>query len=122
MVPAFVGACMRFAPRRLQFIANGLRDLEALTIVRSIERDDPSNTSTAQEPRMNSLIPTSIKFAIAAAAVAFTALQGAAVDHLAQHQGQASVTPRVQFERVVITASRDAVTPSMASVSAPVLR
>lgn len=57
---------------------------------------------------MKTLIPTSIKFAIAAVAVAVTALQGAAVDHLAQHQGLASVTPRVQLERVVISASRDA--------------
>jgi len=71
---------------------------------------------------MKTLIPTSIKFAIAAAAVGFTALQGAAVDHLAQHQGMASVTPRVQFERVVITASRDAVTPSVASVAPAALR
>lgn len=63
---------------------------------------------------MKTLIPASIKFAIAAAAVGFTALQGAAVDHLAQHQGQASVTPHVQLERVVISASRDALAQPLA--------
>jgi hypothetical protein len=71
---------------------------------------------------MNTMIPASIKFAIAAVAIGVTALQGAAVDHLAQHQGQLGATPHVQLERVVISASRDTVSPAVASVDAKALR
>jgi len=64
---------------------------------------------------MNAQIPVSIKLAVAAAAVGIISLQGAALDHLSKHQGMASTTPRLYFERVVINGSRESVARSVAS-------